>query len=267
MIIYGSRMYGKRNVINGWGECEHCGAYGKNSSYNGRKWGHLYFIPLIPMGESVRVLNECKACSNGSHLPESDVTEVLEELRNDIQKALARLIEGEKNFGYHETELPCTLFLANNIEVVKCLDDQNLVDLVVAALKEKELHYPHHMVNGRLLEFQGKLQEAGTAYQQAATEEPEDILPIISLGAIYFKQKEYEAARLAYEKALESLESQERLQILGVLLSVYELQKDFTALTDTYEECLQLVPEYAQDKPFMKGYKKACKKAGREPVK
>jgi len=50
MIIFGSRMYGKRNVAAGWGRCEACGHYGQLSNYNARKWGHIYYIPLIPSG-------------------------------------------------------------------------------------------------------------------------------------------------------------------------------------------------------------------------
>ncbi len=59
MIIFGSKMYGVRNVVRGFDECEHCECYAQHKSYSGRKWGHVYFIPLFPMGGRVRVLREC----------------------------------------------------------------------------------------------------------------------------------------------------------------------------------------------------------------
>ena len=27
MIVFGSRMYGRKNIVNGWGKCEHCGDF------------------------------------------------------------------------------------------------------------------------------------------------------------------------------------------------------------------------------------------------
>ena len=56
LIIYGSKIYGKRDEITGWGRCEECGVYGRHSSYNGRKFGHIYYIPLIPSGPHLRVM-------------------------------------------------------------------------------------------------------------------------------------------------------------------------------------------------------------------
>jgi len=65
MIVFGSRMYFKKNVVKSFEECEHCGVYGKMISYKARKFGHIYFIPLIPMGKSSQVLRECKKCKRG----------------------------------------------------------------------------------------------------------------------------------------------------------------------------------------------------------
>ena len=69
MIVYGSRMYFKKNVVNSFGECEHCGGFGKTTSYQARKFGHIYFIPLIPMGKSSQILRACKGCSMGAQIP------------------------------------------------------------------------------------------------------------------------------------------------------------------------------------------------------
>ena len=71
MIIYGSRMYFKKNLVRSFGECENCGRYGKRVSYQARKFGHIYFIPILPLGSNSQVLRECKSCSMGSHIPVS----------------------------------------------------------------------------------------------------------------------------------------------------------------------------------------------------
>ncbi len=91
IIIYGSRIYGKRDEITGWGRCEECGVYGPHSSYNGRKWGHVYYIPLIPSGPHLRVIKECGNCKTGMHIPEMDVPEMVQEIRLSADAALAAL--------------------------------------------------------------------------------------------------------------------------------------------------------------------------------
>ena len=88
-------MYGKKNVVRGWGQCESCGKYGMNTSYNGRKWGHLYFIPLIPSGPHMRVIKECTKCSNGLQFPETDVPNILNNLRQTSDDAMAATYFGD----------------------------------------------------------------------------------------------------------------------------------------------------------------------------
>ena len=50
MIVYGSRMYFKKNVVKSFEECEHCGVYGQMTSYKGAEvWPHL-FHPVDSVG-------------------------------------------------------------------------------------------------------------------------------------------------------------------------------------------------------------------------
>ena len=264
MIIYGSRMYGRRNLVNGWGHCEYCGKYGRNTSYNGRKWGHLYFIPLIPEGPRVRVIKECKKCSHGTHIAERDVPAILGSLHESTEKALAALLAGEKEFDNNGTTTPSTACLAGAVEMLVCLQSDKHLRLILAALQEKELTHAHRLVQGELLEFEGKLDEAAEAYQLAADCEPDDVVPLLSVGSIHLKKNEYQKARLTYEKALAL--SEDRLPVLQVLLTIYESLKEHARLAETYEECFERVPELTDDKKIVSAYKKACKKAGRQPV-
>jgi tetratricopeptide (TPR) repeat protein len=263
MIVYGSKMYGRKDLVKGWGACQSCGQYGQQKSYYGRKWGHLYFIPLIPLGAKVRVLKECAKCSNGLHIPEKDVPDMLQNLRSISDAALAALIGGQKEFNHKGEDLPCAKELSGCIEFFYCLLAEDYIRLVLAALLEKKLDYVHHLVNGRSLEFQGKLDDAGASYRNAMEFEPEDILPISSLGAVTINKGDFQGARAIYERTLELTE--DKLPIYQILLSVYESLKLHVELADTYEACLELRPELRQDKKIMKAYKKACKKAGRQP--
>lgn len=263
MIIYGSRMYGRRNPVNGWGYCDNCAKYGKHISYNGRMWGHLYFIPLIPEGPRVRVLKQCRKCSNGIHIPEEEAPVTLDNLRTDSDSALAGLVAGELEFEKDGAMVPCITFLADAVELLCCMCAEDHVRAIIAALQEKGLVYAHHLLNGKLLEFAGNRDEATLAYKEAAASDPANPLPMILLGAIHVDKKDYEGARLLYEKALE-LSSDKRAVYL-VLLNIYDYLKDYSKTTETYEEIFRLMPELAQDKKTLKAYRKACKKAGKQP--
>ena len=148
MIIYGTRMYGKKNVVNGWGYCTNCDRYLKHSSYNGRKWGHLYFIPLIPDGPHVRVLKECGKCSNGLHIPETEVPAMLDDLRQSCDKALAALIAGQSEFDDGGETVSCTACITGSVELLYCLQAEDYVNLLLSALQEKGFEMAYHMVMG-----------------------------------------------------------------------------------------------------------------------
>ena len=264
MIIYGSRMYGRKNVVNGWRYCDNCGKYGQATSYDGRKWGHLYFIPLIPEGPHTRVVMECKKCSHGTHIPQADVPTMLNDIHLSVDSASAALIAGDKDFDDDGTMTPCVPCLASAVELLYCLGEADYVHLVIATLQQEGLTYAYQLVNGASLAFQGNLQEAGESCRKAAECEPAEPLPLVYLGSVHLKQTDYEGARSVYEKALGL--SQDRLPVLEGLLTVYESLKDHAKLAETYEECFQLMPGVTQDKKVVKAYKSACKKAGRQPV-
>ena len=263
MIIYGSRMYGRRDVVKGWGSCESCGIYSLQSSYNGRKWGHLYFVPLFPLSSKVRVLKECSHCSHGMHIPEKDVADMIGNLRKRSDAALAALISGQQEFDSDGTVLSCAACLSDSVDFFHCLLADDYVRLVLAALQEKNLDYVYHLVNGESQQFHGKLDDAEASYRKAVACEPQDVLPLSCLGSIHLKKNDYDGARLIYEKTLEL--AQDKLPVHQVLLTVYNALDCHAELTKSYEACFSLLPELAQDKKFVKAYKKACKKAGKAP--
>lgn len=264
MIVFGTRMYGKKNVVNGYGYCEHCGKYGKNTSYTGRKFGHVYYIPLIPSGPRVRVVKECKKCTHGMHFPETEVPGIIDELRQTTEKALTALIAGKKEFDDNGTMTPCTAFLAGNIELLYCLGAEARVKFILSKLEEKRLTQEYQIVLGESLEFQGKLDEAAASYQRAVDSDPSDTMPLLSLGSVYLNKNDLPKAKEVYERALEL--SKEKLPVLQVLITVYESLNEYDKLAQTYEWCFSLVPGLSGDKKVLKAYRKACKKSGRNPL-
>jgi tetratricopeptide (TPR) repeat protein len=257
-------MYGKKDVVHGYGHCDHCGKYGRNISYSGRKFGHIYFIPLIPAGGPARVVKECKSCSHGMHLPQKDVPTVVEGIRSSTKNALAALIAGNKTFDDEGAETDAVSCLAGSIELLLCLQADDYIDLMMGAIKEKNLSYASHMVNGEKHEFEGRLHEAAAEYKQACDLAKTEPMPLVSLGSVYMKQGDIDRAVDYYERALQI--SEHKFPVLQILLGVYEAKKDWDKLTKTYEACFTIIPELKDEKKIIKAYKKACKKAGKEPT-
>ena len=256
-------MYWKSNIIGGRGYCDHCGNYSSNTSYNARKWWHVYFIPFIPEGPRMRVVKECQSCSNGMHICEAEVPSVLDDLRQNATIPLDALIAGQDTFIDEGTMTPCVPALAGLVELFHCFCADDYVEFVLATLREKGLTYAYHLINGSLLEFQGRDEEAATSFRKASESNPTEVLPLMSLGSIHLNINDLDGARLIYEKALEL--STDKLPVFNMLLTVYESLKDHARLSETYEDCFKLEPELATDKRFFKSYKKACKKAGKQP--
>ena len=91
MIIYGSRMYGRKNKIHSWGYCENCDRYIKQTSYRGRKWSHVNFIPIFPEGPHMYVIKECKKCNVGLHIKLTDLPEMIEKIEDDVENSHWRI--------------------------------------------------------------------------------------------------------------------------------------------------------------------------------
>lgn len=60
-----------------------------------------------------------------------------------------------------------------------------------------------YLINGIYLEKQGKLEEAVEAYEKVISLQPNDAEAHYNLGLLYFKRKDYEAARAEAQRAYE----------------------------------------------------------------
>jgi tetratricopeptide (TPR) repeat protein len=263
MIIFGSRMYGKKNVVNGWGRCESCGHYGQLTNYNARKFGHIYFIPLIPNGPPVRVVKECPKCRRGLHFPEAEVDEMVGEFRRDAESAIDALAAGTGEFRRNGSAEPeaCLGAVLGPIELLLCFDARDSAEHIHGRLGSVHRGFEQHLVAAAISEFDGDAASAAGAYETAAR--LDDTNPAASLlaGDMWLTSGELDKALDAYRRAA-ALDSSDLSPLLG-MIDVYTAQGDHWNASETYERIFSLEPDLRNQKKAVKAYKKCCKKANR----
>ena len=181
MIIFGSRMYGKNDVLNGLGRCGECGYYGQLSNYNARKWGHVYYIPLIPSGPPVRVVKECPKCNRGLHITENEVEETMLEMRRAADAAIDAIVGGAIEFNRDGSGEPqsCLGAIFGNVDFLLCLGGREHVDSISLRLGEKQRGYEQQLVSAAVFEFDGDPKAAAGAYETASRLDDRDRFPLL----------------------------------------------------------------------------------------
>ncbi len=275
MLIYGSGMYGKRNHANGWGRCDNCGAFGKMRSYDARKYGHLYFIPLLPLDSPVRVIRECSNCNLGSHIPQDRLRELKRNIEDNIEIALSTRSQGKRMFvpatGLRETfdadggqaSEHCGIYLANSVEILYCLQMEDWVDHSIDTLAAANADFEACLVQGSAREFVGDSEAAAKYYRQLVGNFDFVQFPVF-LGEFYRRWNHLSAARDLYEEAVTKWPKM--VFFLEALLDIYTQRKDDKGLCATYERIFGIVPQLRTDKKFTKPYIKACKREKRSPM-
>lgn len=265
MIIYGSRMYGVSNVVYSYANCENCGKFGKLKSYNGRKWGHLYFIPLIPNGGKVRVLSECPSCKSGSHLPLQQAEKLEGELEASYAQYIGALESGKRELEDEPGQRPVKVaaLLESNLYLYLRLHGIDKTQAIVERVKSTGCKYELFMVEGTFASITGKPKQAVDFYKNAAEIEPENALPHYRQGIALLQVGDLDQALAVLQKV--ELMEPEDLTLKQKLIDIYNAKKDYKSVAFTYENCFLIVPELKDNKQIVKDYKKACKKAGTQP--
>src|SRR5687768_14657008 len=62
LIIWGRLYLPKRDRSREQKLCNFCGTFVQLESFEGFCWGHLYYVPLLPLGTH-RVIDRCGQCS------------------------------------------------------------------------------------------------------------------------------------------------------------------------------------------------------------
>jgi tetratricopeptide (TPR) repeat protein len=268
MIIYGSRMYGRKDKVHSCGYCPQCDKYLKQTSYRGRKWAHLNFIPIFPEGPHMHIIKECKKCSVGLQIPIKELPEMIEGIKEDAEKVLGVLEGGNEYFieedeSGGEVKQSCADALASDTEILYCIGDNDAVEELLSALNKDKFRKIYCTVKGKLLELQGNMEEGIHLYEEAVKNYPDDENAHWLLAAALYNSGKTRESREAYENLLTVAEDKANVMLL--LLDVYNELKEYLTMTETFERCFEMHPEYAKQKKFVKRYKKTCKKAGIKP--
>lgn len=264
MIIFGSRMYFRRNVVNVVGECEHCGAYGKLASYQAKKFGHIYFIPLIPLGAHSQILRECAFCEMGAHIPLTKLKPMVDSVAGQFQSWVIAIQEGKSELVPEGGTEPVNIgiLIAGLLEDLYCLKEIEDIQSISTILKANDLEYEHEMVMGRWWQMQGDLQQAASCYQAAHKLRPEEPLPHFQMGFTHVKLGNTPAAEEAFAKYTNLCPDDVSPYI--ELAGLYENKNDYANIVTTYDKIYALNPDVIPNKGMRKIYKKACKKSGQQ---
>ena len=262
MLIYGSRMYFKKNHVRSFGECEHCGKYGKRVSYRARKFGHIYWIPLIPMGAHSQILRECKSCNMGAHIPTDRLEPMIDTLSDQFKSWIMELSDGKTEITIEPDDPPTNigLLIAGILEDLYCLKEIEDVNSITDVLDANGLQYERHFVMGRWHEIQGDLDQAASAFQAAGNAKPNDGPAVFQLGLIEILRGDSAAAETAFNRYLQLYpdDHSPHLELLGL----YEGKRDYPKLVTCLDTLFERIPELLDQKKLVKLYKKSLKKSG-----
>lgn len=264
MIIYGSRMYGRRNRILSQGRCMHCGKVGTLSSYDGRKWEHLYFIPIIPSGGHVRVLRECASCRMGSHIPLENLPSLVESLKKTLDRAVVALGAQETQMELAGKTQSVASVIGAHLNDVYCLIGEREIAQLLQNLKAVNANDELLLAEAKLAELAGRTREAEAKFGELGGRSRDPIV-LYQIARFFFEQTRIPET-IALAERLETMLVAD-LEVKQLLIDCYLATNQWGKLATTYESCFLIAPDLQHQKPILKAYQKACKKAGREPQK
>ena len=262
MIIFGARMYFKQNVVKSFEKCERCGAYGKQVSYKARKFAHIYFIPLIPLSKLSQVLRECSRCKVGSHIPVDQLEPMVDSVANQFKSLILAVSEGQREIEL-EPGVPTAnigLMIADIMGDLYCLKEIENVNSISDVLLANSMNFENELVLGKWSELNGRLDEAKHHYRAAQQQKPADSIPVYQMAVAELRSGNLEAAESEFKKYIQL--APDDIGAHGELAGIYQQQKKFHQLVETYDAIYKLNPATITNKPMSKVYKKACKKAG-----
>ncbi|MDD5729024.1 MAG: hypothetical protein PHV59_10725, partial [Victivallales bacterium] len=216
----------------------------------------------------IQVIKECGKCNIGIQIPLARIPKTVENIRNDINRALEALQTG-KNFFIltnatgREAAISCVNTLIDAFEILHCIGRDDLIDEVMILLEESGQYKEYRALKGKILEFEGKLEEAAAQYENIITSYPEDEVAYWLLEKVLFYLGKFEEAGKICEKLLRVSENES--EVMFQLIDIYTRMSDFPRLAQTYESCLAKYSGLAQDKNFVENYKQACRNAGVVP--
>ena len=267
MIIYGTGYYFKSRQASHKGFCPYCGKYGKLSSWNGRSFFHLYFIPLIPISKFQRIHKYCKLCNQGLAFPIEQFDAITHKIKEQSAQAILALQDGDEEI-LDEMEQPANAvtLLEGALDWFYSSAEKNFSYQLVQQLHHPACKFAEGMVSGYLQMLEGDLNKSAESYQAAIRAKPSDYRGYLRFANILVELKMVDPAIVAYQSA-EANATEESVEMRGAiiycLIESLNKQKRFSEASDAYDRIIKLRPDLMVDKAFVKAMTKVKKKAGK----
>ena len=266
IIIFGTRSYFRTKKSRQFGFCPHCNRFTKFSSWNGAKFFHLYYLPLIPLSGRVRHHKCCAKCRMLREFKPSEYDALLLRFKELAAHALLALRDGNRTFEMEdsagEEHAPLETLLST-LDWFYASNDQDFIQGVLEQLNRPEFRYAESMVLAELAKIQGKLDEAISHYDAAGRVSPKNYEPVQQQAHLLVERKRFNEAIDAYQSALAlAPDVDSELNIRLQLAEQQMARKLFPDAVANFEQILKINPELAHVKAVSNQFMKAKKKAG-----
>ncbi|MCA9104887.1 MAG: hypothetical protein R3B96_05595 [Pirellulaceae bacterium] len=265
-VIYGSRYYFQQRSVKSFGQCLACNGFGWQKSYDGSNFGHLYFIPLIPLGSRKRVLKLCSSCNQMLLVDQPVSIDMANSMIESCRQAIESAKQGQTTLPSNEGEPePIDSFLFSSVDMLVALDaTDQLTPLIEQLSLDPSMKYYYSVMNAALGHTKGPKPEVEALYLEAIENADDPDFMMAMLARYYFSAGQVDQAITSYEH-VSQMHPQDPHPIL-VLVDLYTNTRQFDKAAEKWEQVFQLHPALMQDKKSWKLYAKVCKKAGRQPV-
>jgi tetratricopeptide (TPR) repeat protein len=272
-VIYGTRPYFHRNKVAQYGFCDHCSHYVKASSFDARRFFHLYFIPLIPTEGKRRNHKTCPKCKVSQSFVPEDFNNLILRFKESSADAVIALLDGEKTFvettqasdGQTSDAAPlhAVPYLFTVFDWLYASGNASFCQGILQQLMAPSCNFARNMLTAKLATMQGDTSGAMEMYRSASLAEPTDPFPVTQEAFLLVSKKMVPEAIDAFKEAIRrTTEPSEQIGLYAQMVDLQMSQKQFPDAVVSYEKLIELAPMLANEKAISKGLAKARKKAG-----
>ncbi|MFC1462525.1 tetratricopeptide repeat protein [Verrucomicrobiota bacterium] len=232
IVVFGVAHYGKGNRVDRHDNCEHCGVFGRLSSYDAGAFFTIYWIPLLPLGRK-RVIDSCPSCKKRREIglgkyqkmKKQELGEAVANMKSrpdDADKA----IEGVQAFIRH--------------------NDFVNFEAMAAVLGKKHANNAKVMNTlGSAYEYMGRLDPAEACYRQAVNNAntPENVVDLVRVLLLDHKVQEAEP----YFQPIFAGQQPKNVGLIYLLVDAYREQGHHAKALEALERIEKLDPRLAQE--------------------
>jgi tetratricopeptide (TPR) repeat protein len=273
-VIYGTRPYFHSNKVVQHGFCSHCNHFVKATSFDARRFFHLYFIPLIPTEGKRRNHKLCPKCKVSQVFTPEDFNNLILHFKERSADAVIALMDGESTFT--ETEpgvdgqmpdsaepIQAVPYLFSVFDWLYASGNVGFCEGILQQLTAPKCNYARSMLAANLATMRGDVSGALELYRTAAVAEPANPFPVTQQAFLLVAKKMVPDAIEAYKEAIKRTpQPSEQLGLYAQMVDLQMSQKQFPDAVASYEKLIEIEPRLANEKAISKGLAKARKKAG-----